>query len=91
MWKTPDRFWAEIGPYDHILALKKGQIHCAAVDLALFRKPDVSTIVLNRRRENNESSLFILNPFVSKVELSSIFGIPNGIKESKDCPITFVA
>ena len=46
MWKTPDRFWAEIGPYDHILALKKGQIHCAAVDLALFRKPQLGLFAL---------------------------------------------
>jgi hypothetical protein len=47
MWKTPDRFWAEIGPYDHILALKKGQIHCAAVDLALFRKPYLIVVKQN--------------------------------------------
>ena len=42
MWKTPDRFWAQIGPFEHILALKRGEIHCTAVDLALFRKPFVA-------------------------------------------------
>ncbi len=49
----------------------------------------ISTIVLNRRRENNKSSCFILNLFVRKVKLSSVFGIPDGIKESKNGPVTF--
>jgi len=38
MWKTPGHFWAQIGPFPHILAPKTAEIRCAAVDLALFRK-----------------------------------------------------
>jgi hypothetical protein len=41
MWKTPDRFWAQISPFTHILPSETAEIHCTAVDLALFRKPDV--------------------------------------------------
>jgi hypothetical protein len=37
--KTPGRFWAQIGPISHILESKRPDIHCAAVDQALFRKP----------------------------------------------------
>jgi hypothetical protein len=39
MWKTPGHFWAQIGPFAHILPSKRADIHCAAMDLILFRKP----------------------------------------------------
>jgi hypothetical protein len=46
MWKTPGHFWAQIGPFPHILAPKTAEIHCTAVYLALFRKPYVVDEVL---------------------------------------------
>jgi len=46
MWKTPNRFWAQIGPFEHILASTRGEIHCTAEDLALFRKPYVIALDL---------------------------------------------
>ncbi len=45
MWKTRSRVWAQIGPFTYILPPKTADIHCSAVDFALFRKPYVS---LNR-------------------------------------------
>jgi hypothetical protein len=42
MWKTLGGFWAQIGPFTHILPPKIAEIHSAAVDLTLFRKPEVS-------------------------------------------------
>jgi hypothetical protein len=39
MWTTPGRFWAQISPFEHILASKRAGIHCAAMDLDLFRRP----------------------------------------------------
>ena len=39
MWKTQDRFWAQFGPFAHILTLKSADIHCTAASLALFSKP----------------------------------------------------
>jgi hypothetical protein len=38
MWKTRGHFWAQIGPFAHILPAKAAYIHCAAMDLLLFRK-----------------------------------------------------
>jgi hypothetical protein len=46
MWKTPGRFWAQIGPFAHILQSKTDDIHCGAMDLALFRKPYLSPLSL---------------------------------------------
>jgi hypothetical protein len=39
MWKTLGGFWAQMGPFAHILPPKTAHIHCGAVDLALFRRP----------------------------------------------------
>jgi hypothetical protein len=39
MWKSLDRFWAQIDPFEHILASKIADIHCAAMELAIFRMP----------------------------------------------------
>jgi hypothetical protein len=39
MWKSPGRFWAQISPFKHILESKIPDIHFAAMDLALLRKP----------------------------------------------------
>jgi len=44
MWKTPDRFWAQISPFTHILPSETAKIHCTAVELPLFRKPQVIAI-----------------------------------------------
>jgi hypothetical protein len=41
MWKTQDRFWAQFGPFAHILTPKGAGIHCTAGSLALFRKPQI--------------------------------------------------
>jgi hypothetical protein len=41
MWKTPGRFWALIGAFLHIVASKRADNHCAAVDFLFFRKPQV--------------------------------------------------
>jgi len=46
MWKTPGRFWAQIGPFAHILPSKTAGIHCAAVGLDLFRRPQGVTTSL---------------------------------------------
>jgi hypothetical protein len=43
MWKTPGRFWAQISPFAHILPPKTAEIHCSAVDLVLFRKPQIQS------------------------------------------------
>jgi hypothetical protein len=45
MWKTPGCFWAQIGPFTHILQPKTADIHCAAVDLPLFRKPYLAMVL----------------------------------------------
>jgi len=41
MWKTPGRFWAQISPFAHILPPKTAEIHCSAMEMALFSKPEV--------------------------------------------------
>jgi hypothetical protein len=43
MWKAQGGFWAQIGPFAHILPAKIAEIHPAAVDLTLFRKPELDT------------------------------------------------
>jgi hypothetical protein len=42
MWKTQGSVWAQNGPFMHILPPKTADIHCAAMDLTLFRKPELA-------------------------------------------------
>jgi hypothetical protein len=38
MWKTLGGFWAQMGPFAHILPPKTAQTHYGATGLALFKK-----------------------------------------------------
>jgi transposase len=69
MWKTLGGFWAQMGPFAHILPPKTAHIHCGAVDLALFRRPYVSieeripaSHPLRRIRKVADQALDRLNP-----------------------------
>jgi hypothetical protein len=56
MWKTPDRFWAQISPFTRILPSETAEIHCTAVDLLLFRKP---YLVYDMHQSHTDKQLWI--------------------------------
>jgi hypothetical protein len=44
MWKTLGGFWANLRPLGNILPSKNAQIHCGAVGLFFFRKPQLPAL-----------------------------------------------